>query len=141
MASRRISDLDARLDSVADRLTAGVEDLFADMMKFVAAAVVISTPVDTGFARGNWRPSVNTPSTTPTSVLDPTGAATIARATAVGRFWRVGDTAFLTNNAAYIGRLNQGSSPQADAGFIRAAIVEGVNEAFQSRVFIGTGVF
>ncbi|MGB5810117.1 MAG: hypothetical protein WBG86_06275 [Polyangiales bacterium] len=136
-----ISSLDERLDRVADRLTAGVEGLFADLIAFTGAALVITTPVDTGFARGNWRPSLNTPSPTPISTLDPSGQATISRIETVGKLWRVGDTAYIVNRAPYIGRLNQGSSPQAPAGFVQAALQDGLREAFQSRVFIGTGVF
>lgn len=58
------------------------------------------TPVDTGNARRGW---IDSP------VNSPFGRSTI------------------TNSVPYIGRLNNGWSQQAPAGFVRAAIQFGVN--------------
>lgn len=140
MASTDIRTLEARLDKIADRLTDGVELLMEDLITFIGIAVVITTPVDTGFARANWRPSLNIAAPTPVSFLDPTGSATIARIETVAKRWRIGDTAFLTNRAPYIGKLNQGSSPQAPAGFVEAAVTEGTREAIQKRIITPPGL-
>ncbi len=43
--------------------------------------VVLGTPVDTGRARGNWFPSINTPATGVTDATDPSGSAAIAALT------------------------------------------------------------
>lgn len=119
-----LARLSRRLDRVADRLTSGVQRFVAILGQELAEELVPATPVDTGYARGNWRPSLNAPSPVPVSVLDPTGAATIARITVTARQFRVGDTLFLVNRAPYIGRLNAGSSPQAPAGFVQESIVK-----------------
>lgn len=91
--------------------------------------LVPATPVDTGFARGNWRPTLNSPAEVPVTFNDPTGEGTTARIAVVARRYRVGDTIFIRNNAPYIVRLNEGSSPQAPAGFVQDAIREGFSAA------------
>jgi hypothetical protein len=120
------SRLARRLNTVSFRLTRGIESLVENIVTDVGREVVSSTPVKTGFARGNWRPTLNAPSPVPVSALDPTGAATIARIASVGAQYRVGNTVFIRNNASYIGLLNAGSSPQAPPGFVGAAVTRGV---------------
>lgn len=126
----RLRTLERRLDQAIDRLTLGVEALVEAVVESVGMEVVEATPVDTGFARGNWRPSLNAPATVPISILDPTGAATISRINTVARLYKIGDTVFLVNRAPYIESLNEGSSPQAEAEFIQTATQRGVDKAF-----------
>ncbi len=95
----------------------------------VGRVLVPATPVKTGFARANWRATLNIPSSRPLTFLDPSGQATIARIVAVSRSWTLGDTLFIVNRAPYIEKLNAGSSPQAPAGFVRVAVDEGVRRA------------
>jgi len=92
----------------------------------VGARLVPATPVDTGLARGNWRPGLNVPPSAAVTITDPTGAATIARITAVAKLYRPGNTFFLQNNLDYIEDLNRGKSRQAAAGFIAEAVRAGV---------------
>ena len=127
MARRDLASLDRRLNRVADRLTEGVEEMVGDIVEAVGVEVVTDTPLLTGFAKANWRPTLNAPATDPVSFLDPSGAATISRITTVARRWKVGDTAFIVNHAPYIGELNAGSSPQAEAGYVEAATARGVS--------------
>lgn len=99
------------------------------------------TPVDTGYARANWTIQVGAPRRDPVGpppVLDPGGTLVGAsgkryRGTidlgpledgkvAVTGF-KIGDgDIYITNNAHYIGRLNEGSSKQAKPGFVEAAM-------------------
>lgn len=125
--------LDARLDRVADRLTVAIERYAGDLFAEIGRDLVPSTPVDTGLARGNWRPSLNVPVSRPTSLVDPTGAGAVARIESVGRQFHLGDTLYLVNRVPYIGRLNAGSSPQAPAGFVQAAVQRGLARARASR--------
>ncbi len=120
-----LAQLEGRLGQIANGLERGAARLLGEMAKEVGERLVIATPVDTGFARANWRPSINAPAEVPVSQLDATGAATIAKITTVGRRARAGDTIFITNNAPYIGALNAGSSPQAEAKFVEKAIKDG----------------
>lgn len=63
---------------------------------------------------------------------DPTGEATTGRIAITARRYKVGDTIFIRNNAPYITRLNEGSSPQAEAGFVQNAIRDGFNAAISA---------
>ena len=89
-----------------------------------AAALLIltnvsgSTPVDTGRARSNWLTAIGTPrrdTEGPGGGSVDKGRGTIAAA-------KGGDTIFISNNLPYINSLNAGSSMQAPAEFIQAAI-------------------
>ena len=122
MPTRRAAD---RLDKLSRNLTKGVELLAFTITENIGEVLIPATPVDTGFARGNWRPSLNAPATTPITFNDPTGEATIGKIKIVAKRFRIGDTIFIRNNAEYISALNLGSSPQAAAGFVKASVNEG----------------
>ena len=127
-----LRQLEGRLDRVATRLVSGVAQTLEEIAIAVAEDLVPATPVLTGFARANWRPALNAPATVPVTALDPTGSATIAKITAVAKRARVGDTIFIVNNAAYIGALNAGSSPQAPPRFVQSAVQTGTEKALAS---------
>lgn len=122
----------AKLNRITRNLTKGVERTVARVATEIGDRLVPATPVDTGFARGNWRPSLNAPATTPVTFNDPTGEATTGRIAITARRYKVGDTIFIRNNAPYITRLNEGSSPQAEAGFVQNAIRDGFNAAISA---------
>jgi hypothetical protein len=95
----------------------------------IDAAVVMATPVDTGRARANWRVQVGgangeslgspaSPAAGAQQALDEGRSAVAA--------YQSGEI-HITNNLPYIGRLNDGSSAQAPAGFVERAVVVGVN--------------
>lgn len=130
MASLR--DLERRLNIVADRLVKGISRTIEEIGTAVGEDVVEATPVLTGFAKGNWRPSLNAPAAFPVTVLDPTGSSTKAKIAAVASRARPGDTLFIVNNAAYIGALNAGSSPQAEPLFVENAIATGTERALNA---------
>jgi hypothetical protein len=81
--------------------------------------IVLSTPVDTGRARGNWFPSINTPSNAvnPTA-SDRSGSGAInAAAGLIGRA-EIGTVIWFTNNLPYILPLENGWSGQAPTGMV-----------------------
>ncbi|HEY7822451.1 MAG TPA: hypothetical protein VIG24_06450 [Acidimicrobiia bacterium] len=80
--------------------------------------VVLGTPVDTGRARGNWYPSLNSPSNAVSDNQDKSGSAAIAAATATAMGAKLGDTIWLTNNLPYILPLENGHSGQAPEGMV-----------------------
>lgn len=130
-----LRELESRLDLIARRLEFGVGVLVTAIATHIAQELIPATPVDTGRARGNWRPALNAPPATPISVLDPTGQATISRIAVVAARFRPGDTLFISNLVEYIGQLNRGSSPQAPPEFVEMAIERGFRSAvngFQS---------
>lgn len=129
-SNRQLRTLEARLDGVTDKLTTGLEKLMETIAEEIGEEVVASTPVDTGYARANWRPSVNAPLDDPVSFLDPTGRGAIGRIRTVARTAKLGDKIYIKNNAPYIETLNAGSSSQAPSGYVQIAIKRGTDIAF-----------
>lgn len=119
-----------------EEIAAGIENAASDTVRRAALAVdrdlVLSTPVDTGRARSNWLVGVNAPvraEREPTGTAEAIEAAraTIAAAPDRAEIW-------ISNNLPYIGRLNQGHSAQAPAGFVEIAILNGVRVVRQARL-------
>lgn len=101
-------------------------------------ALASATPVDTGYARSGWSPSIGTSPTQPNPRPE-TGASSAAsqqRAKNQAESRRILDRyridlgpIFITNNVPYIVFLNQGSSAQAGAKFVERAIDLAVQSA------------
>lgn len=94
----------------------------------VAAPSEGGTPVDTGWARANWRVGIGTSIRgtvgTKSSVNFGPQQADLARLLS----YRTGQGKLrISNSVPYIRRLNEGSSSQAPAGFIEAAIRRAVD--------------
>lgn len=119
--SRRMGDLATRVAKNADR-TVRKAALAADQ------AVVMQTPVDTGRARANWIAALDAPADEAVSSEDKSGGKAMKQAAGVVASYD-GDrnTAIhITNNLPYIQRLDEGSSYQAPAGFVRLALRRGI---------------
>jgi hypothetical protein len=71
--------------------------------------IIMSTPVDTGRARGNWQTTVGEPATGTVERLDQSGTATAAEVTA--NMGGAGKVTWLTNNLPYIAVLEYGHYP------------------------------
>ena len=105
----------------------------------VVANLVEATPVDVGWARANWVPSIGTPFLQDLSGVEPTSSATSAAAASqqsaiggvVAGYKLRSGSVFVSNNVPYITALNDGSSKQAPAGFVQAAIRKAVTEDFR----------
>jgi len=132
-ASRDIRTLERRLNKIASALTENVEALVADVIESIGDELTATTPVLTGFAVANWRPSLNVPVTSPVAFLDPSRTATAARIATVASRYRVGDVAYIRNNIDYIAALNNGSSPKAPKNFVAKATRAGRERAFAQR--------
>lgn len=86
--------------------------------------IIRDTPVDTGHAQSNWIASFKTPfsSVIGSKARVNRGYQSASRAR-LGRYnILTSGPIFISNNVAYIVRLNQGYSKQAPAGFVEAAI-------------------
>lgn len=95
------------------------ETIFQKIAIDLDARIVLRTPVDTGRARGNWFPSINTPSNQlDMQASDKSGSRAIAAATATAAAARLGDTIWFTNNLPYILPLENGWSQQAPEGMV-----------------------
>ena len=87
--------------------------------------VVMRTPVDTGRARGNWIPTVGSPSSEVNDTQDKGGVMAMGRAASQTGRWdpSKGQSIFLTNNLPYIevlekGRVGNKGSLQAPQGMV-----------------------
>lgn len=105
----------------------------------VTANLVETTPVDVGWARANWVPAIGTPVLKNLSGVEPTSGATSAAASEqqgalggiVAGYKLNRGKVFVSNNVPYITKLNDGSSTQAPAGFVQAAIRKAVTGDFR----------
>lgn len=106
--------------------------------------VAIGTPVDTGQARSNWFVTLGAPSGDTRPPFFPgeqgsTGAANVQAVLAEGRGIigqrKPGVDLWISNNLPYIGKLNEGSSAQAPAMFVQAAVAEAARVVANATIF------
>lgn len=124
----------------AGKVSKNTDNLVRKVILAVDQAVVISTPVDTGRARANWRPSIGEMES---SVLpEPRNKAeglrsALAAGEAVAAEYKGSErspTVHITNNLPYIEYLNRGSSKQAPANFVGTAILLAVAAIKRARI-------
>lgn len=130
----KFRNLPRRLDRLASRLEAAVEDLVGEVGAEIGREVVLATPVDTGFTRANWRGTLNAPATRPVAFTDRSGAQTVAKIRAAAAQFRIGQSLHIVNRAPAIGELNEGASPQAEAGFVGNAVRRGLSRGVRAAV-------
>ncbi len=131
-----INKLEGFIDGIIRKLTL---DIVANLVRAPSEG---GTPVDTGWARANWVPSVGAPFRTDDDVnpklrgpeAGGIGAVVGARAAeqqagvakVASSYTTDAGSAFISNNVPYIIKLNDGSSAQAPAGFVQAAIAKAI---------------
>ena len=95
----------------------------------ITERLIETTPVDTGWARASWIPSIGDPFVQPSGSSDSftTGKQELGMAEVATQYNLLDGPIFITNNVPYIERLNEGSSPQAPAGFIEEAIKQAID--------------
>lgn len=128
-------------------VTSGADKITRATALAVDAAVVVSTPVDTGRARSNWLVNIDSARNeviAPYSEGKGLGLGEAANLSAAleqgaGEIAKFnGEKNFeihITNNVAYIGELNNGSSAQAPANFVEAGIQAGAAKVRKSKLF------
>ena len=134
-----------RIRIQANRVEPGSDQAVVDCSSAVARELVESTPADTGRAITNWDAAVGrAPISYKTQAAVPgtkgntresNVALALARMLAAIRAYRRGQSVHITNSAPYIEKLNAGSSLQAPAGFIEAAIQRGRAVIRNVRIF------
>lgn len=83
----------------------------------VAYNVVRDTPVDTGFLRGSWQPSIGKPEGA-VGKTDPSGAIAAAEVSLVAAQMKAGERFFMINNAKYARFVEYGTSKMAPRYFV-----------------------
>ncbi len=109
--NRDAEDVDAMVGKFTRRLGVGI-----------LRRVVLATPVDTGRARANWQVDLNATPQGQLEEFDKGGGAAVSKGAAKIKTAKSYGTIDMVNNVPYIGRLNEGSSRQAPAGFVEAAV-------------------
>lgn len=84
------------------------EDVVKIVCYEVSNQIISRTPVDTGRARGNWKPSLNREILKQFSGKDKTGKKGLERVVKTTARIKIGDVFYLTNNLPYIRRLEYG---------------------------------
>lgn len=115
------------MDLISRKIGGQVEGIIRAAALAMDTSVVVTTPVDTGRARGNYVTSIGVPSG---EVFDVSGAGAATTSLSQGRSvisrWKLAMPAiFITNNLPYIMKLDTGSSAQAPNGMSRAALAVG----------------
>lgn len=131
MASRRVRIV---VNSLSDFLDQIIKKITLDIVaNLVRAAAEGGTPVDTGWARANWVPSIGKPASGTAGTRASAEAGNInlgsqqGGVAAVATSYKTSKGAVhITNNVPYINNLNDGSSKQAPKGFVQAAIFKAV---------------
>ena len=124
---------------ITDQLERGVERLIIRLSLGIVARLQSQpgdggTPIDTGWARANWAPSIGAPNLGPAprppdggASVGPQAAASAAGVAELAATYRLRrGPVFISNHVPYIERLNAGHSRQAPPGFVQAAIVREV---------------
>lgn len=112
-----------RAATVLSTLNSFVSDHAVRVARAIMASLIAETPVDTGWARSNWIATIGQAHTgtvgSKSSVNDNPQRASIR---ALDSYRTTQGEIFVANNVPYLVRLNEGSSAQAPAGFVQAAI-------------------
>lgn len=122
-------------------IIAGLNDFVVKIIKKLVLDIVANlqrapsdggTPVDTGWARTNWVPSIGAPIDTTAGTRTQAEAGQLSGDSAAGiakvaLSYTLGQgPIYITNNVPYILPLDAGSSKQAPKGFIRRALVKAI---------------
>jgi hypothetical protein len=130
-----MKEFSIRIKNIAEKIPEKAHEIVKKVALAVDQTVVMATPVDTGRARANWQVATGTPLSSTRDPFVPgqqssTAGQNTAMALEQGRTVinasKPGTEIHITNNLAYIGRLNEGHSAQAPAGFVERAIDNGV---------------
>ena len=123
-----------RVKIVGQALNGFVEKLMISLSLQVLANLTASparggTPVDTGWARANWVPSITTPAKGTVGSRDAVSRSGQSTGKASLISYRLtSGPIHITNNVPYIGRLNDGSSKQAPRAFVQAGIARAIQK-------------
>lgn len=129
-----LKDLAKRLRKRADDLPEAANRVAKQVAQTIVNDLAHVTPVDTSQAISNWQLGIDDRPDTPIephypgergSTYSASASQTIEEAEAELKTKQPGQTIYISNVLRYIGRLNEGSSAQAPAGFVERAVLLG----------------
>lgn len=109
-------DFNLSMENFAERTLGKLEVGFKKVAFGLSEDIIMATPVDSGRARGNWFPEINTFSTKEDNNADGSGSIAISKVASKTRALKLGQTFTLTNNLPYIVRLEYGLYPLNSKG-------------------------
>jgi len=123
MRGKFTADIDAFVKKAGKRLDAFLQtftfDLYLD--------IVEGTPVDTGFLRSNWIPSLDSP--TKANVGAAGGQPNLTYASVAISQAKFGQSVYLSNNASYAAHVEYGTSRMRGRAMVRTALARIPNTA------------
>ena len=122
------------LGSLATRVARNADRTVRKAALAADQAVVTGTPVDTGRARANWIAALNAAEEATSDSTDASKALQQAASVIAGYDGDRDVEIHITNNLPYIQKLNEGSSAQAPAGFVRLAVKRGIEAVAGARL-------
>lgn len=116
-----MAELEVWMHQLGDRVDLGIARKMGRAASEIGKELFKRTPVLTGRARSGWVITLDSPS----SDIPAVGHTIEAEAAVVTSSVSSARTIYIVNNVPYIGILNAGSSRQAPAHFVEAAIRAG----------------
>lgn len=123
--------LATRMQSMPSKIQDGVDRIVKRLATNIATSLIEETPVDTSMALSNWQVTDAAPAPTllPPYFMGERGSTAGRSRKAAILFAKKNSashismsTLYITNNTPYIGDLNEGTSPQAPAGFVNSIV-------------------
>lgn len=116
----------SQADEVIEALEHELAKVQSDTTLAVLDRLLDANPVDTGWSRANWIPTVGEPDLTPKAVIgSPAQTAIGAGVAEIMQATNPTEDQHLSNQVPYIEALGDGHSPQAEAGWVERAADEG----------------
>jgi hypothetical protein len=140
-------DLAERMESLAGAVPDASVSLGNEAAMAMVRYLTLNTPVDTSRALSNWQIGLGRPFMFDVgpfvegkygSTEAQSREQAIKAAQYLLSFRKPGQTIYLSNNAPYIRKLNDGYSKQSAGGFIEAAVVLGQKTATNARLLSQT---
>ncbi len=109
-------DFNLSMEKFAEKTLDKLEVGFKKVAFGLSEDIIMATPVDSGRARGNWFPEINTFSNQEDNNADGSGSVAVNKVASKTRALKLGQTFTLTNNLPYIVRLEYGLYPLNSKG-------------------------
>lgn len=105
--------LRAQVDAFAKNVPERLDALARQAVQELSSRVVQDTPLDTGFLRGSWQPSIGQGDMSHKGEADKSGAAIEAKLASIVPQIKAGQVFWMMNNAAYAGFVHWGTEKMA----------------------------
>ena len=109
-------DFNLSMEKFAEKTLDKLEVGFKKVAFGLSEDIIMATPVDSGRARGNWFPEINSFSNQEDNNADGSGSVAVSKVASKTRTLKLGQTFTLTNNLPYIVRLEYGLYPLTSKG-------------------------